>query len=69
MSWLREQIAVRITSYNVCYTKLLRKEALDTANLAAKDLELCIFTGMARDAIEPATAHILSAKLGSYNFV
>jgi len=70
-SWLERTLGVRerrIAEEGTPPSQLAlpaAKEALDTAGMAAKDLELCVFTGMARDAIEPATAHILSAKLGA----
>jgi len=74
-SWLERTLGVRerrIAEEGTPPSQLAlpaAKEALDTAELAASELELCIFTGMARDAIEPATAHILSAKLGAKNAV
>jgi len=42
------------------------KEALQKANLLAKDIDAIIYCGLFRDyLIEPATAHVVQTKLGS----
>lgn len=39
--------------------------ALDRAGLAACDVDLLVFASATRDVVEPATAHIVQAELGS----
>ncbi len=45
------------------------KEALELAGLTASELDAIIYTGLARDHLEPATAHIVQRKLGAENVV
>ena len=44
-------------------------EALELAGLTATELDAIIYTGLARDHLEPATAHIVQRKLGAENAV
>lgn len=44
-------------------------EALETARLRPSDIDLIIYTGVDRDYIEPATAHIVQDKLHAENAV
>ncbi|MFF8990498.1 3-oxoacyl-ACP synthase III family protein [Streptomyces sp. NPDC014983] len=41
------------------------RTALDRAGLAPHDLDLLVFASATRDVVEPATAHIVQAELGS----
>lgn len=41
------------------------REALERSHLRPADIDLIIYTGVTRDCIEPATAHIVQAKIGA----
>ncbi len=41
------------------------RQALESASLTAGELDVVIYTGIDRDYFEPATAHIVQAKLGA----
>ncbi|OGI62125.1 MAG: hypothetical protein A2W18_01940 [Candidatus Muproteobacteria bacterium RBG_16_60_9] len=43
------------------------KEALENARLTARQIDAIIYTGLTRDHLEPATAHIVQSKLGADN--
>ena len=44
-------------------------EALDRTRTSARQIDALIYTGVCRDYLEPATAHIVQAKLGATNAV
>ena len=67
------QSAVRITSYNVCYTKLLRNLLAQLASRGLDDFyrgetAACI-AGALNGAGSPLTTADLAAQQASYNFV
>lgn len=41
------------------------RDALERAGMAGRDLDVVIYTGMARDYVEPATAHIVQDAIGA----
>lgn len=43
------------------------REALDRAEVTPREVDAIIYTGLTRDYLEPATAHIVQAKLGADN--
>jgi acyl-CoA:acyl-CoA alkyltransferase len=43
------------------------KEALERANITPHQIDVIIYSGLTRDHLEPATAHIVQAKLGATN--
>lgn len=43
------------------------KEALERAGVLPRQIDAIIYTGLTRDHLEPATAHIVQAKLGAKN--
>lgn len=43
------------------------KEAMERAKVTAREIDAIIYTGLTRDYVEPATAHIVQAKLGASN--
>lgn len=45
------------------------QDALDRAGTVASEIDAVIYTGMARDYVEPATAHLVQHKLGAGNAV
>lgn len=45
------------------------QEALKRAGLGAEQIDVVIYTGMARDHVEPATAHIVQHKLKAHNAI
>lgn len=45
------------------------REALETGNLRATDINVIIYTGIDRDYLEPATAHLVQDKIGARNAV
>lgn len=44
-------------------------EAMERAHIAAKRLDAIIYAGVTRDYLEPATGHIVQAKLGASNAI
>ena len=69
----------RITSYNVCYTKLLRdlgakavEELLEKTGTKPEEVDMIICATVTPDHPFPATANIIADKVNirnSYNFV
>ncbi len=46
------------------------EEALDVARLSPRDIDVIIYAGMDRDfLVEPATAHVVQAKIGAHNAI
>jgi 3-oxoacyl-(acyl-carrier-protein) synthase III len=45
------------------------KEAMERAKVTAREIDAIIYTGLTRDYLEPATAHIVQAKLGATNAI
>jgi acyl-CoA:acyl-CoA alkyltransferase len=43
------------------------KEAMERAKITPREIDAIIYTGLTRDYLEPATAHIVQAKLGATN--
>lgn len=43
------------------------REAMDRAKLTAHEIDVIIYAGLTRDYLEPATAHVVQAKLGATN--
>lgn len=43
------------------------KEAMDRSRVTATEIDAIIYTGLTRDYVEPATAHVVQAKLGANN--
>lgn len=43
------------------------KEAMERAKITSRQLDAIIYTGLTRDYVEPATAHIVQSKLGATN--
>lgn len=44
-------------------------EAMDRANTAARDIDVIVYCGLTRDYLEPATAHVVQAKLSASNAI
>lgn len=45
------------------------RDALERAGISGRDLDVVIYTGMARDYVEPATAHIVQHEIGARDAV
>jgi 3-oxoacyl-[acyl-carrier-protein] synthase III len=45
------------------------KEAMERARVLPRQIDCIIYTGLTRDYLEPATAHVVQAKLGAMNAV
>lgn len=45
------------------------RQAIDRAKVLPRQLDAIIYTGLTRDYLEPATAHVVQAKLGAKNAV
>jgi 3-oxoacyl-(acyl-carrier-protein) synthase III len=45
------------------------KEAMERAKVTAREVDAIIYTGLTRDYLEPATAHIVQAKLDATNAI
>lgn len=43
------------------------REAMEHAEITSREVDAIIYTGLTRDYVEPATAHIVQAKLGATN--
>jgi len=43
------------------------KEAMESAEVRRQQIDAIIYTGLTRDYLEPATAHVVQAKLGAIN--
>jgi 3-oxoacyl-[acyl-carrier-protein] synthase-3 len=43
------------------------REAMDRAQTTVDEIDAIIYTGLTRDFLEPATAHVVQAKLGAVN--
>lgn len=43
------------------------KEAMERAKVTAREIDAIIYTGVTRDHLEPATAHIVQAKINALN--
>lgn len=71
--WLERVTGIkekRVTPTNVLPSDmavLASKEAMDRAKILPRQIDAIIYTGLTRDYLEPATAHIVQAKLGAAN--
>lgn len=69
--WLQRVTGIkekRVTPPNVLPSDMAvtaAKEAMDRAKITAREIDAIIYTGLTRDYLEPATAHIVQAKLGA----
>lgn len=45
------------------------REAMENARLAPSDIDVLVYTGVTRDFLEPATAHLVQAKLKTLNAI
>ncbi len=45
------------------------KQALEMAGIASSEIDAIIYTGVAKDCLEPATAHLIQDKIQAYNAV
>jgi acyl-CoA:acyl-CoA alkyltransferase len=46
------------------------REAMETAGIESSDIDVVIYAGMDRDyLVEPATAHVVQAKIGAFNAI
>lgn len=69
--WLQRVTGIkekRVTPPNVLPSDMAviaAKEAMERAEVTARDIDAIIYTGLTRDYLEPATAHIVQAKLGA----
>lgn len=69
--WLQRVTGIkekRVTPPNVLPSDMAviaAKEAMERAAVRPEDIDAIIYTGLSRDYLEPATAHIVQAKLGA----
>lgn len=69
--WLQRVTGIkekRVTPANILPSDMgviAAKEAMERAKVTAREIDAIIYTGLTRDHIEPATAHIVQAKLGA----
>lgn len=45
------------------------REAIERAGITSREVDAIIYTGVTRDYLEPATAHLVQAKLGATNAI
>ncbi len=74
--WLERVTGVhekRVTPENMLSSDMAvtaAREAMERGNIGPKDIDAIVYTGASRDyLIEPATAHIVQAKLGATNAI
>src|SRR3972149_673066 len=73
--WLERSMGIRerrVAPENMLPSEMAvtaAREALERAALTADSIDAIIYTGVDRDFIEPATAHIVQDKLGARNAV
>lgn len=71
--WLERVTGIRekrVTSAGVLPSDMAvtaAREAMDRASVTSRQVDAIIYTGLTRDYLEPATAHIVQAKLGATN--
>jgi 3-oxoacyl-[acyl-carrier-protein] synthase-3 len=72
-AWLEKVTGIRekrVTPANVLPSDMAAaaaREAMRRGNIAAEDIDAIIYCGLVRDYLEPATAHIVQAKLAATN--